>query len=373
MLSWVPRWVRWAFPLVVVLAVAAFVLSSRLDDAETAVAAARSISPWLLGAATLTQLASIAAQVQLTRIVLPEDHRPSFTTMARVEAATMAVSHTVPGGTAAGTAVGYRLLTQDLGVPGPETGFALALRGVGSALVLNLILWVALVASVPAHGFHPLYTIAALLGVALIGGFGVSVWLLMRVGGRAERALVGFLAHLPKVDAEVATRILRRLAEQLRRLLQDPPLARAATGWSALYWVLNAASLWIFLAAVGHPVRPDELLVAFGLANVLAALPITPRGLGLVEGVLIPSMVGFGVPLAAATAAVIAWRLVSFWLPIPAGGLAYVSLKLARAEAPNADVAGNELRETAESAHAEVGGLRRWAREHGLGRGGGGT
>jgi len=105
-LSWVPRWVRWTFPFVVALAVAAFVLSSRLDDAETAVAAARTINPWLLGAAVLTQLGSIAAQVQLTRIVLPEDYRPSFSTMARVEAATMAVSHTVPGGTAAGTAAG---------------------------------------------------------------------------------------------------------------------------------------------------------------------------------------------------------------------------------------------------------------------------
>jgi putative heme transporter len=369
MLSWVPRWVRWTFPFVIVVALAAFVLAPRLDEAEDAVAAARAISPWLLGAAVLSQVASIAAQVQLTRIVLPGAHRPTFTTMARVEAATMAVSHTVPGGTAAGTALGYRLLTQELGVPGPETAFALALRGVGSAAVLNVILWVALVVSLPTHGLHPIYTVAAVLGVAVIGGLGVAVWLLMRTGGRAERTLVRLLSHLPKLNAEVVTRNLRRVADNVQRLLHDPPLARAATAWSALYWLLSAASLWIFLAAVGHPIRADELLVAFGLANVLAVLPITPRGLGLVEGILIPAMVGFGVPLGPATAAVIAWRLVSFWLPIPVGGLAYVSLKVGRTGPPSADHPPDERRQTARAARRELGRLHRWAREPGPGGG----
>jgi uncharacterized membrane protein YbhN (UPF0104 family) len=71
----------------------------------------------------------------------------------------------------------------------------------------------------------------------------------------------------------------------------------------------------------------DGLIVSFGLANVVAALPVTPGGLGLVEGVLVPSIVGFGAPRGIALLGVVSYRLVNFWLPIPVAGLAYLSLQ----------------------------------------------
>jgi len=37
-----------------------------------------------------------------------------------------------------------------------------------------------------------------------------------------------------------------------------------------------------------------------------------------------------------ATRGVLGWRLVNFWLPIPAGAIAYVSLKLPRGAGPRA-------------------------------------
>jgi hypothetical protein len=61
---------------------------------------------------------------------------------------------------------------------------------------------------------------------------------------------------------------------------------------------------------------------------VLAAIPITPGGLGVVEGVLVPSLVGFGATRGAAIVAVIGYRLVNFWLPIPAGAGACLSLRV---------------------------------------------
>ncbi len=92
--------------------------------------------------------------------------------------------------------------------------------------------------------------------------------------------------------------------------------------------MLDAASLWIFLFAYGKAVFPIDLLVAYGLANILAVIPITPGGLGVVEGVLIPTLVGFGVPKGIAILGVLTYRLVNFWLPIPLGGAAYLSLRL---------------------------------------------
>ena len=69
------------------------------------------------------------------------------------------------------------------------------------------------------------------------------------------------------------------------------------------------------------------MLVAFGLANVMSAIPLTPGGLGVVEAVLIPSLIGFGTPPAVAAVGVVVYRLISFWLPIPIGLAAYSILQ----------------------------------------------
>ena len=93
-------------------------------------------------------------------------------------------------------------------------------------------------------------------------------------------------------------------------------------------WLLDLLALWLFLRAFGGEVSPDGLLVAFGLANVLASVPITPGGLGIVEGIYIPTLVGFGVPVATATVTVLTYRIAQYWLPILVGGVSYVSLRI---------------------------------------------
>ncbi len=70
--------------------------------------------------------------------------------------------------------------------------------------------------------------------------------------------------------------------------------------------------------------------MAYGLANILAAIPITPGGLGVVEFVLVSMITGFGPTAGQALSAVLAYRAVNFWLPIPFGGLAYASLEFER-------------------------------------------
>jgi hypothetical protein len=64
------------------------------------------------------------------------------------------------------------------------------------------------------------------------------------------------------------------------------------------------------------------VLLAFCTAQFLGTLPLTPGGLGFVEAGLTGTLVLAGVPAGAAVVATLAYRLVSFWLPIPAGGIA---------------------------------------------------
>ena len=102
--------------------------------------------------------------------------------------------------------------------------------------------------------------------------------------------------------------------------------------FAAANWLLDAAALWVTLTAFGHRSGVVGLLVAYGLANVLAVIPVSPGGLGVIEAVLIPTLVVFGTPRAEASIGVVAYRLVNFWLPIPVGAVSYVAVERATAE-----------------------------------------
>jgi hypothetical protein len=314
----------------------------------------------LLGIAL--EAAFLVAHAKLTWSVLPKGSEPGLLTVLRVNLSTLAVSHLVPGGTAAGTALGYRLLTQS-GVRGAECGFALGMQGIASAAVLNLLLWLSLVVSIPVRGFDPLYVTAAVIAAVVIGGFLGLVYLFTRGEARAERIMRAIARRLPFLDEDVVHRGVHRVAKRLRILLSDRPLLARVFGWAAAAWLFDAASLGVFVAAFGHRPSPDGLLIAFALANVLAAIPVTPRGLGVVEAVLIPSLVGFGAPRPIAVLGVISYRFFNFWAPIPVGGMAYLSLRAKNAPLKEKARAVRLLGEfSVEKAETP----REWAARHGL-------
>lgn len=271
---------------------------------------------------------ALVAYAELTHTVLTPD-APRRGILLRINMSSLAVSHVLPGGTAPGTAVSYRLLSE-FEVPGSTAAFGLATQGVGSALVLNAIFWLALLVSIPLTGYNPLYGFAALAGLILITLFAATVYLLTRGQRRALDVLSAWAAKVPHVNPEKATALVQTIADRLRVLLRDRALLVHALEWAAANWLFDAASLWVFVFAFGHAVSPIDLLVAYGLANILAAIPITPSGLGVVEGVLISTLVGFHTPKAIAILGVLSYRLVNFWLPIPSGGVSYLSLRFSK-------------------------------------------
>jgi len=317
---------------------------------------------WLLLAVGL-EVASILAYTMLTRSVLPHRGRlPRFDVLLRTQLSTLAVNHVVPGGAAAGGALGYQLLTE-AGLSGTDTAFALAAQSVGSAVVLNVLLWLGLVVSIPLHGYNPLYGTAGVLGALLIAAFAIVVVLLMRGEERSVKVLRAAAARLPLLDPDRVVAVTRRFAGRLRALAADRTLVGRAVGWAAANWLLDAASLWVFVGAFGHWVRFDDLIVAYGLANVMAVLPITPSGLGVVEFVLTSTLVGFGTPRDIALLGVITYRVLNFWLPIPLGGLAYLSL---HAEHGVRERGSEQLRQLAKQSLEEAEDARTWAVRHGI-------
>jgi hypothetical protein len=244
----------------------------------------------------------------------------------RIQMSTRALSSIVPGGSAASSALGYRLMTLS-GVAGPDAGFALATVGLGSAVVLNLILWCGLIVSIPIRGVNPLYGSAALAGVIVMGLAASLVYGVMEGQGRSER-VIRWIARKLHADEDKAARVLHRVAERLEQLISDRQLLGRVAFWAALNWLFDAAALWIFLRAFGVSMSAEALIISFGIANVLAAIPITPGGLGYVDASYIGMLVGFGAGRRLATLGVAAYRFAQFFFPILLGGLLYLSLRV---------------------------------------------
>jgi len=313
--------------LLLVALVVEYLVLPQIAGTRAALHTLASVNPLLLLAGFALEAAAIASYTGLTRNVLPAGSYPGFFRLLRIQLSTLSVSHCVPGGSAAGSTLGYRLLTSS-GADRTDVGFALATQSLGSAVVLNAIFWVALVVSLPVWGFNPLYLTAAVIGALLVGGFVALVLAFTRGEERAAEVICRIAEHLPLVDPNTVRRLFVALGLRIRTLATQRAVLLRAVAWASANWLLDAASLWVFVGAFGHWVNPDGLLVAYGLANVLAAIPITPGGLGVVEATLTTALVGFGTTRNVAILGVVAYRLVNFWLPIPVGGAAYVSLQV---------------------------------------------
>ena len=292
------------------------------------------LNPFLVVLAVVLEMAAIYAYVELTRAVL-YPHAPSRFNILRVNLAGLAIGHVVPGGAAPSGALAYRIFSE-LDVPKDTSAFGLAAQGAGSAVVLNIIFWFALVISVPLNGFNPGYGFAALAGVFLLLAFFGTVLLITRGQRHADAWLRSAARRLPAINPDKVSEVLAKVAGRITLLISSRRTLWSAFAWASLNWLLDAACLWVFIWSFGTVISPIDLLVAYGLANVLAAIPLTPAGLGVVEGVLIPTLVGFGVPRSQAILAVLAYRLVNFWIPIPIGGAAYASLQFRRGPVTNA-------------------------------------
>lgn len=334
---------RRGFQLVALFVVIHFLLPL-LGGLRSSVHVLSSANPWLVVLAVVLQAASVLCYGQCARVLLPHDSRIGLRAVMRIELAMLALQHVVPGGAATSTPVGYRMFRR-AGVPAGDAGFVLGLQGIGSSAVLNVLLLVVLAGSVPFRGLRPVYLVALLVGVVLVGGI-----LLVLISVTTHSRWVAWLQHrvarrLSPARRAALSGVAADLVDNVRRLSADRSMRARAIGWVAAQWILDCSSLWVFLTAFGAVPAPDKVFVAFGVTNVLAFIPITPGGLGVFEAVLTSSLVSFGVPGAKAVVAVLAYRLAEFWLPIPLGGLGYLTAM----SGPSRDAEGLSARSPEES------------------------
>jgi hypothetical protein len=281
-------------------------------------------SPWLAVAA-VAEVGSLIAFALGSRAMLPSATRPSVWRILRIDLTTISLSHCVPAGGVAGTGLGLRLLRQ-AGVPVADAAFGKVAQGVGSILVLLTLLWTALAVAVPLHGGNPVYLAVSVAGVVVLVVASLLLLLLGRGRARASRWAGRITAALPKVDDDAGEALVAKIGDQFDVVTSDPRRLVAAICFAAANWLLDAAALWASIRVFGATLGYVGLIVPYALGQAAGWVPLTPGGLGLVEGVIVPTIVGFGPPRSVAILGVILWRLLSFWLPIPMGAAAYGSL-----------------------------------------------
>ena len=321
------RPVRFTLRLAILAAVIYFIILPQIPGFRQAANDLSRVQPGLLAVGLVLELGALFCYSGLTKAALGDGNsRVSHWRMFRIQLSTRALSNVVPGGSAAGSALGYRLLTLS-GVKGSDAGFALATAGIGSAIILNLIFWLGLLISIPIRGVNSLYVLGAVSGLLVMGLATMLVIGLIDGNGRSERTIRWIARHL-RLNEDRWARVLRELGERVEDLIRDRQLLKRVVAWSLVNWTFDMAALWVFVRAFGVSIDIDALIVVFGLANILAAIPITPGGLGIVEGAYITTLVGFGLPRRSATLGVASYRVAQYFMPIVIGGLAYLSLRV---------------------------------------------
>jgi hypothetical protein len=286
----------------------------------------RDLEPLWITAAVVLEAGSFACTWWLFAIALRSSN---WFAMSTSQLAGNALSRVVPAGAAAGATLQYRMLA--------ASGINAA--AAGSALTATTLLQLATLAALPAIGL--LFTLG---GQPIADSLRATAW----VGLAAFVVLVGGCVLLAVNDR--AVRIVGSIVQWLRnavlrsrepltdvpeRLREERDLVRQALGsrwWEALLATVGNRALDYFallacLAAVGTDPDPGLVLLAYSAAAVLAMIPLTPGGLGFVEAGLTATLVLAGVGPADAVLATLAYRLVSFWLPLPAGLAAYLAFR----------------------------------------------
>ncbi|MET7733169.1 lysylphosphatidylglycerol synthase transmembrane domain-containing protein [Streptomyces sp. NPDC005402] len=268
--------------------------------------------PWLVAAIGTTCLTWVAAS--FTRQGAVVERLPRRRLLA-TQFAAGAANHLLPTGLGA-SAVNLRFMTV-CGVPLARSSAALALYLMAESVGRLALLTALLVA------FPDALRLGALLPDTAAGP------LLLGLGAVLAVA-VGVLVGVRRVRTAVGS-FLRTALCEARSVHARPSRALALWGGSLTFPALQAAGLAAVGQALGLSVPPMHIALAYLAATCAVALVPTPGGVGSVEAALVVALVAAGGPAAVATAVVLAYRIITVWVPLVPGALtlgALVRLKV---------------------------------------------
>jgi len=134
---------------------------------------------------------------------------------------------------------------------------------------------------------------------------------------------VRYLQRLAKGPATVATGVRTAIA-----YVRHPSGGALAVGGAVGFWAANIGVLWASFEAFGGEVPFAVLVQGFFVGMAANLLPSPAGGVGSVDaGMIFAFDVLFGLPSSVVFPAVLTYRVIAFWLPIPPGIVAFVQLR----------------------------------------------
>ena len=320
---------RWVRVVIVVLAVAVLttvIVVDRHTLAQSLNAIGGLDLRWFALAVICECLSLTAFGLSRRRLLRADGHKAAFGSVMAITYAGNAVSMSIPFAGAQLAAVFSYQQFRRRGLDPALTGWALGVSAIASSSALALVLVVGAFA-----GGAPLATAAGFLGAAIFALPAITVILALRY----PRARI------------VANRVLSWVVQQVRRIFRKPGidpasldelLQRLATirlGWlsyaevfglAVANWLFDCACLACAIRATGQPVPWHGLLLAYGAGAVVGSTGVTPGGFLIVEATLTAALAAAGMSAGPALGAVLAYRLVNFWMILLGGGVALIVL-----------------------------------------------
>jgi uncharacterized protein (TIRG00374 family) len=275
------------------------------------------------------ELLSCASYVLMFRPVFCR--RMSWRASTEIGSAELAVGSIVPASGAGGLALGAWILSRR-GMPADQ----IARRSVAFFLIKSSVNFVAVavigtlmaVGLVGPHRSLLLTALPAALAVALIA---LVIAMPALGAGRPPGPAAGRLRRAVHATRAAVIDGMREARELVAR--KDAVLLAGAIG----YWAWDNAVLWATYHAVGADVPLSIVLMGYLIGQLGGLLPL-PGGVGGIDGGLIGTSIVYGAPAAATAAAVLAYRVILFWVPLILGAIAFLSLRRALAEPQRADL-----------------------------------
>ena len=304
------------FALVVV---ALWALSSKTSELEGFHTAFAHFDWWWVAPAVIVEIASYFCFAAMQFELLKAGHlRAPWTPLVKLSFASQAITNSLPIGNAVASVYGFRWFRR-FGADNTLAVWALAGTLVAATVSLSLLAVAGL--GVAAQEGASLDLVPVLIGTFLVT-LGIGSLFVY------ERPFHAVLSGVVKTSVAVTGRPRGDTVELINRITAWMTAVRLSwteigriIGWGLLNWVLDCACFAMMFLALGAPIPWKGLLLAYGAGQLAATLPITPGGLGVVEGSITVALVAFGGPEASTAYAVLLYRLISFWMILVIGWL----------------------------------------------------
>jgi uncharacterized protein (TIRG00374 family) len=312
---------RYLLSVLAVAAAAVIVVLSRHTLAQSMHVLATANVGWLLLALAAEALSLTAFGMSRTLLMRANGNRIRLRSVMAITYAAHALGLSVPvAGAELDVVYSYHRFRR-AGLDAATTSWAMAVSWICSTSGLALLLLVGAIASGGS--------------AASVAGFaGAAVYLLPAAGvllalrfDRVRALLRSVLAGLAGLSKRVFGKpedggdgVDRFLDEVTSTRLSLPGYARVF-GCALGNWVFDCAALALSIRAMGQPVPWDDLLLVYGAGQTVASSGLTPGGFLLVEVTMTAALHASGLHESSALAAVLAYRVVSFWLVLLGGWL----------------------------------------------------